>query len=255
LERWRKERLMKWLAFLVSMLGLAIVSDAEADQIVLAPAMTANIVGGDLQNMNFGQNAFLLSAGRANEGLIYFDVTSQKVQVAHATLYVYQDTSSGAPPPPYPVPVPGQGQVYSLYRNDGPWQQSTVTWDSKPPIDTLAVASTTIAGNGPWRSWDVTSVANDWIANKAPNFGLTIARGDGMVPDIDLVIQALGRGSAPPAAPGGPDSSWSEPKLVLDVSPVAQAPEPTTLVLAAIAGAAIAGHAVCRRCRVALRFW
>jgi hypothetical protein len=88
------------------------------------------------------------------------------------------------------------------------------------------------------RRWDVTGLVNAWITRSDPNFGLTVARSDGTIPDIfllsELLVFAEGAGALPPSASGEvPFVDPVSPQLILETPGISTAPEPASILLAA----------------------
>jgi hypothetical protein len=229
-------------ACLTTFVALWVGGVARADTITLNPTMIANLQSGNGQN-NGGGPILIAASGDANQGLLSFDLSSVKVAVAGATLKLYQASNIFDTPPP---PLIGQpAGSYDIYRNTSPWQQNTVTWNTKPGIDPASAATLPLSTfTEGWRSWDVTSLANAWITGPSGDFGLTIGRSDPGTPGVWLVTgQTFQGGPEGPVAlavfaPPNP----LLPQLILDTNAVAAAPEPASLVMAGIAALGLIGY-------------
>jgi hypothetical protein len=206
--------------------------------------MIANIQSGSGQNTTNGGGPILIQpSSDNNQGLLSFDLSSIKVPVTGATLKVYQMTNIFPEGPPPPLNG-GPAGSYDIYRNTSAWQQDTVTWNTKPSIDPASVATQPLSHFAMgWQTWDVTSLANAWITGQHANFGLTIGRSDPGTPEVFLV-------TGPTFFPGGPealaplafDVNPVLPELILDSNVLAHAPEPASLVMAAMAALALIGY-------------
>lgn len=108
-----------------------------------------------------------------SQGLIQFDLSALTgASVSNATLSLYHVFN--------PQPA---GTVLALYRNTSDWIESTVTFNTKPTFDPVAVAGTSIAGpQGDFHTWDLTSVVQGWADGSYANYGLTLIVSPNMAP-------------------------------------------------------------------------
>ena len=89
--------------------------------------------------------------------------------VQPATLYVYVDDF---------WPGPGSAPM-SAYPVTADWTPGSVNWYDMSAWPALggAVVTTTVTSDGGWFAWDVTSLAQGWLAG-TPNYGLAVAAAD-----------------------------------------------------------------------------
>jgi 5-hydroxyisourate hydrolase-like protein (transthyretin family) len=105
--------------------------------------------------------------GRVVWTLIQFDLPAFKpgVIINSAALYAYHYTYTFDP-----------GTVtIVIHRLLGPWDEKTVTWNSKPSYDSTVEATLTkTAGDWGWWIWDITELIKKWIQQGVPNYGLML---------------------------------------------------------------------------------
>ncbi len=100
-------------------------------------------------------------------GHIQFDVSSfSPGTVQSAVLRLFQDFNST------------NGVSYDIYRVDSPWDEATVTYNTRPALDSTIYSTLAIAdsANQVWREWDVTSLVQEWVDGTSTNYGLAILR-------------------------------------------------------------------------------
>jgi hypothetical protein len=184
-------------------------------QIVLAPTQTFQ-VSENHPRPAVGQPLFLTgnwADHTANVGLIQFDLSTISAPVLNATLSLFHDVNQVA------------GAKFGLYENLSGWSKDTVTWASRPSVDSTPAAVLAIATSdhavGVFRTVDLTDLVNEWIAGSAPNYGVTLERMDNINPFA--FFTALDR-----SFPDG--SRYYAPTLTLTLAAV---PEPATYGLTA----------------------
>lgn len=124
-------------------------------------------------------------------GLFQFDTGAlpQGRKPSKATLRVYNDFAGS-----------DAALVIEAKAVLAPWEESKVTWKTRPQLGP-AVSSLTLTGaigygqSGRWCEWDVTAAVADWAAGK-PNFGIALDPvGDAGV-DRDFVCKEYAKMSA-----------------------------------------------------------
>ncbi len=99
------------------------------------------------------------------DGLIQFDLSSLPTSGVTAVelLLSIDPNTSGA----------GTPTTVRAHQITSAWDETTVTWQSRPSFNSTAIDSTTVS-NTPSAtfSWDVTSLYNDWQSGTSDNFGL-----------------------------------------------------------------------------------
>lgn len=216
---------MKQLAMALIVSALSF-SSANAAVVTLQPdnGKDAEIVNGFYQDSNFGNSSELIANWVGNQrsiGLIEFDLTSVPAgSVTSATLSLMHSGNSNF------------GSRYDVFRITSAWDEATVTFNTAPTIDPVAVASLVITDNlvGVYRNWDVTETVAGWLSGAYENYGFWIE---------EVPIQ----GTATAYFVSSDGSSSSDPKLTIDVASV---PEPTALGLL---GLSFLGLAAARRRR------
>jgi hypothetical protein len=237
---------MMRLACLAMLLGFLIAGPALADTITLNPSWMVNVQSGPGQNTNNAYGPYMIRpSSDNNQGLLSFDLSSIKVPVASATLKILQASNVfyafQSPPPPMPG---GPAGSYNIYGNTSAWQQNTVTWNTKPSVNPVSVATLALTQfNTGWQSWDVTSLVNAWITGSSTNFGLTIGRSDPGTPSVFLMSGPAYLPTPPgSASPQGFPADQFLPELILNTNAVATAPEPASLIMAGIAALGLIGY-------------
>src|SRR5687767_12267866 len=156
-------------------------------------------------------------------GLLEFDLTAfdagTTINSAELSLFHEANTQIAA--------------TYSLFRVTSPWTESTVTFNTAPTFDPVAVASLTFSGAaGTYRMWDVTAVMQGWVSGLFPNYGLWIE-------EIPVGGTATAYFSSSDAI-----GTSQDPLLRVDYTAVpAVVPEPTSLLLFGTGAAALATKA------------
>lgn len=168
-------------------------------------------------NSNFGSFQDLITNWGDNGrsvGLVEFDLSTLPAgaNVTSATLSLFHEANSCS------------GCRYDVFRITSAWSESTVTFNTAPTFNPVAVASLVIGGVGApgvFRDWDVTSVVQGWLSGSFANFGLWVEE-----------IPVAGSASAyfDSSDFGG---SATDPKLTLQI------PEPAALALVGLGLAAL----------------
>ncbi len=69
---------------------------------------------------------------------------------------------------------PGARPLIELYGLAGPWEERTVTWNTRPPRDhSPSASSETPAGPG-WAEFDLTLLGQAWLGGARPNYGFIL---------------------------------------------------------------------------------
>ena len=195
-------------------------SNLCASTITLQPGPTDGIDTYVYSNMyagnNYGSDEMIYVvnpnvSGFYSEGLIKFDVSSYtNVQSAHLNLYLYISSCDA------------EYTTVSLHKITSDWDESTVTWNTKPSYDATPVASLELYDNQyyyeNWISFDITSIVSSWTSGET-NRGLVI-----VCSEWEYNYKFF-RSSDYLADPS------QRPKLILDAEVGAPIPEPLTIIL------------------------
>ncbi len=115
-------------------------------------------------NLNHGTDPYLefrrldINSFDRNVYLKFSDLPS--VQVRNATLSMYLYTN--------PVNLT---RTIEIKKVTSSWIETAITAASQPTSSAGAYSSKIVSDTG-WKTWDVTSLVNDWIANSSTNYGL-----------------------------------------------------------------------------------
>ncbi len=200
---------------------------AQATTIALQPGgalgKDAQLSDGGNAAANFGTDSRVITNWAGNLlaiGLLEFDLSAIPVgaTITSATLSLYHELNTQFTP-----------AVYNAFRVTSAWSESTVTFNTAPTFDPVAVSSLTFSGAaGVFRDWSVTSVVQGWVSGTFANHGLWIEE-----------VPVGGTATAYFASSDAADSSW-HPTLTVDFTADATVPEPSTLVLFASGAAFVA---------------
>ncbi len=164
----KKATVIVALMLLVSIAGPAAVT---AQQI---PPVADNFITELLSTRNFGTHDQLGITGLAGfrgETLMRFDLPPIDAgEVVSATLYLYSNDPGhgGAPTPADPMQVEARAVL-------GSWVEATVTWDTKPSVDSTVLDTTNVSGWEQWFSLDVTDLVKDWLDGSLDNHGIHLS--------------------------------------------------------------------------------
>ncbi len=193
--------------------------------------------GSVLSDANYGNTQYLtvnsgapgaptMYIGANSYGLVQFDTSSIPMgsSVESASLTLYQGSSAGF-----------SGRTVSLYPITSAWDESTVTYNTRPSWDTAEVSSLVIPDPfiNQYRTWDVTGVVQDWVDGLIENFGLITS-------DVHINVGSTTRHYIRfySSEAGGINL---DPRLEISFTPI---PAPATLLLL---GSGLAGLAGFRR--------
>ena len=159
--------------------------------------------------------------------------------------------------------IPGTATINSallmLYRYDGSsagtfvelsafeitsaWAES-VTFSTAPSISATAEDVINVSNVDGWYSWDLTSLAQEWVDGAAANNGVMIYNSSGTANTFFQRFASADIGG-PGDGPSHPGAAFT-PKLVIDYSPIV-VPEPTSLTLFGLGALGAIGAARRRR--------
>ncbi len=146
------------------------------------------------RDANYGlESAMRLRSNDHRASLIRFDISDvpSYARVYTATLYLYVQSRTNV----NSLPV-------SAHRLLRPWVDTEATWMIAATGDRWAFpganglttdhaadafATTILDTTGVWTSWDVTNLAQDWVASPSQNFGIILKAGSGPQVEYSLV--------------------------------------------------------------------
>lgn len=179
---------MKFVAAALAAAVLAIAAPSAGAQ-ALNPTQVAGISSEDV---TFGDwfLTFNWQTGAQNVGLLQFDLSSLSSPVGLARLDLFHQFNAGA------------GAVFALYVNTSAWDGAIERWSDRPGHVTAPAATLLIddGAEGVWRSVDVTTAVNAWIAGATPNYGFTLQRLDLSNPYVYFSGSGAVGGAAPQLA-------------------------------------------------------
>ena len=211
-----KSRLLGMVWGFVYFLSLSFCKTAVAASLVLQPGTIgkdAQIANEGHADDNLGDSVDLISnvegGGSAYRsiGLIEFDLSSipNNADITSATLSIYHENNNNL------------GSRYDVFRTTSAWDEATVTFNTAPTFDLIAVDTLIIPDSvfGVFRDWDVTSLVSSWLNGTYSNYGMWIE---------EIPVQ----GSAHAWFSSSDQLAPYRPKLSVEYSIV---PIPTALVL------------------------
>jgi hypothetical protein len=144
----------------------------------LTPSADSSIAAGS-PTTNFGGEPFLfIGANDILRDVVKFDasVISPMYPVQSAMLRVYVDGFEGT----------GQQHTLNVYGLATGWAENSVTWNAPwtvpggdytmPALDSTTISAANV---GAWLEFDVTSLAQSWVANPATNLGVLLQATNG----------------------------------------------------------------------------
>jgi hypothetical protein len=191
--------------------SLGVASSASASTISLFTDKDAEINTGNPSGNYGNYDSVIVYWGTPRSiGLLEFDLSSfavgTSIDSAILSLYHRYNAQTNA--------------TYSVFRITSPWTESTVTFNTAPTFDPVAVASLTFSGAyGTFRTWDVTSVVQGWVSGSYANYGLWIEE-----------IPVQGTASAYFSSSDMPGTAF-DPRLTVNSTTAAVAPEPASMLL------------------------
>jgi hypothetical protein len=121
---------------------------------------------------NPGDEFCLEHAPTTSQGLVQFDLSSipSGATITNATLELYHSVNDGA------------GKIFDIFGNTSSWDETLVTYDTRPTTDAGASSTLTIDdadyAQGLYRDWDLTSLVQEWVSGTHANFGVTLHERD-----------------------------------------------------------------------------
>jgi len=134
---------------------------------------------------NFGKVATLQvinriapSAPATDLALLQFDLGSLPgaAVIDAAQLELYQAQAG----------MPALAVTLAVHRVTGVWNEATVTWNKKPPIEDAASATAEVDGTVGVKTWNVTALARAWQGG--PNHGLAVSSFEGPSTPLERVF-------------------------------------------------------------------
>jgi hypothetical protein len=124
--------------------------------------------GTNTSNTNYGTSASLIFnyySAYDSEVLLQFDLSSLPIATLNnATLSITTASTTGS-----------VSMTYLVDKILEPWNESTVTWNTKPARSGNNYASATVPINGV-ANWNITSLAAEWLAGTSANYGMSLYR-------------------------------------------------------------------------------
>jgi len=155
---------------LISLVFLGITSGLSTE---LGPTADARVEQSDPLK-NFGTSVNLIVRSKFDGETVYdnmrsfiiFDLSSLPAgaNISSATLKLYMQDAPGV-----------YSRTYEVYRVVETWNESTITWDNQPGVESTAT-SNTLTGTDidVWLSWDVTTDVQDFHSGSLTNYGWMI---------------------------------------------------------------------------------
>ncbi|MCC7407090.1 MAG: DNRLRE domain-containing protein [Phycisphaeraceae bacterium] len=207
----------------------ALIQPVEADS---KDVFVYQFLGGfNFETMGVGFQSILAAgvtgAGHDVQTFIDFDlsglsIASSDVASARLSLYVVDGSSVGFP---FGNPSPAGVVDAEVYAVTSPWTETTLTWGTRPTVGAGAVGATAVSGFNQWVDFDVTGLIQDWLSGAQTQYGLLItAAAPVLDPDSGDAVALVF------------ESSSNQHRPLLELTLV---PEPTTLILLALAGLAV----------------
>ncbi|MCC7203625.1 MAG: DNRLRE domain-containing protein [Phycisphaeraceae bacterium] len=218
-----------WQAGIAAPAHAAVIQPIEVDS---KDVFVYQFLGGfNFETMGVGFQSILAAgvtgAGHDVQTFIDFDlsslaITASDVVSARLSLYVVDGSSVGFP---FGNPSPAGVVDAEIYAVTSPWDESTLTWGTRPTVGAGAVNTTAVSGFNQWVDFDVTSLVQDWLSGAQAQYGLLItAAAPVLDPDSGDAIALVF------------ESSSNQHRPLLELTLV---PEPATLTLLALAGLAV----------------
>ncbi|MBI4577858.1 MAG: VCBS repeat-containing protein [Planctomycetes bacterium] len=170
---------------------VVLVPDEAQTAVELAPDRDAEAASAfPDQNQGLAKFAMKRRTGSASLALVAFDLSGipAGVEVLSASLGLYH------------LGPAAQGAILSAYQILGPWTETQVTYNNRPPRaaapdGTLAIGDASV---GVVRSLDLTSLAAAWLDGAVAHHGVVVARTD--VAGADLTVYSRENGTPPDPA-------------------------------------------------------
>jgi hypothetical protein len=182
--------------------------------VVFRPGIDAAPLG---TNNNYGSLRYLTQnwGGGLNGqlGLLQFDLASIPTteMIVSAELVLFQELNEEVP----------DGDLYEIYRITSDWNESTVTWNTRPSLAATPSASLRIEDTlrSVYRSWDVTGLVQAWHTGAFANYGLALDDG------------SRGLGDTSPLFFSSGDSPVTAYRPELRITTASAVPEPSSIAL------------------------
>ena len=184
-------------------------AQASATQVTVAPTADARVLAASPAT-NSGSASRLDVDSPGEQSHLRFDVNgvSDSVQRATLRLFVRNGTSNGP----------------SLHPTSAPWTETAITWNTRPPPTSGAIADLGAATAGTWAEYDLTGqVAGngryDLVLLPDSTDGVQFdAREGGSPPQLVLVIGGGGSVNSPPVAADDAVTTVADTAVDIDVA-------------------------------------
>lgn len=122
---------------------------------------------GNTADMWAGYDDSMDPDGKIVRSLIQFDTSGipAGTAIANAVLKVYQVNSWD---------YPDKSRTITTYRIGSSWSESSVTWNTSPPIGEAYGSASVAHTSEVWRSFNVTNLVRAWVNNGQPNHGVML---------------------------------------------------------------------------------
>lgn len=248
---------MKWLVMFVAMSCATICSSsAMAASIELNPTQDAltyqfQFAGPGTPAMKGFYPSHLVAGysglGHNMQSLLMFDTASTGLTPADidsATLRLFVVSSSVLPPPAIADDPSATSSItvnVAKLSAAPTWTENAVKWTNAPAATGGPIDSSLVNTTGTWIDFDVKSLVVDWLTTPAGNNGLTVY--------ADALRVVGSNGNAVMAIFTSINGDAQEPQLVIETVEAEAVPEPSTVLLGALAAAGAFACVVRRRCK------
>jgi len=128
---------------------------------------------------NFGEDSFSIVGNASSTMILFylqFDLSSipEEAVITEANLSLYQNNFWGS-----------QDFAIGLYRVYEPWEESTITWDSRPTVSPQINSPQTVSsGYTGWVTWEgLAELVEGWIGEDFYNYGILLQDTDEITAD------------------------------------------------------------------------
>lgn len=136
-------------------------------ELVIQPSTYDTYVNQNSSGTNYGTATTMLTNVRTSQEadcLVQFDLSGipAGATINSATLELYNTTA------------PASSYAVDVMRNTATWNETAVTWTTKPAYNATYVAQITPTTAIGWKIWTVTSAVQGWYGGSYTNYGFTV---------------------------------------------------------------------------------